>query len=184
MTKKRKRQIQQKKRKAFVLEMKQTMETLAYETETQMKELCSVMKEQEKCLSRFYDEYEYLKKYRKEEKEEVKEFFELRNCMYRSMMSAESNEMTEMMNTYIRQMDYLLKKKGVKILEAHEMEEYDPEIHMPATLESRVSTGCAQKHNKIAQVYGCGYWFYGDPKPREKVPVDVYIYEGVQEYRE
>lgn len=147
---------------------------------TQLEDLQNIMKAQEKCLDRFYDEYDFMKKYKKDIREDVKNYMMLRNCMYHSMKSCESNETKQMLRIFMKQIDYILETKGVKILKAKKMDEFDPEIHTPASIESRVDTGRKEKHNKIARVYGCGYQFEGDSKPLQKVPVDVYIYQGIQ----
>ena len=149
---------------------------------TQLEEFQNLMKAQEKCLDRFYDEYDFMKKYKKDAREDVKNYMMLRNCMYHSMKSCESNETKQMLRIFMKQIDYILETKGVKILKAKKMDEYDPEIHTPASIESRVDTRHKEKHNKIARVYGCGYQFEEDSKPLQKVPVDVYIYQGIQEY--
>ena len=129
---------------------------------TQLEDIQNIMKAQEKCLDRFYDEYDFMKKYKKDAREDVKNYMMLRNCMYHSMKSCESNETKQMLRIFMKQIDYILETKGVKILKAKKMDEYDPEIHTPASIESRVDTRHKEKHNKIARVYGCGYQFEGE----------------------
>ena len=39
---------------------------------TQLEDIQNIMKAQEKCLDRFYDEYDFMKKYKKDAREDVK----------------------------------------------------------------------------------------------------------------